>query len=122
MAHKEIAVAFVKAVASGHVREAYEQHVGKGFKHHNPFYPGDATSLMKAMEEGAKRNPSKVLHVHAAIEEGDRVVVFSHVRQKPTDAGGAVVHIFRFEANRIVELWDVWQEIPKDSVNEYGMF
>lgn len=31
-------------------------------------------------------------------------------------------HIFRFQGDRIVELWDVWQEIPKDSANEHGMF
>lgn len=122
MAHKDIAVAFVKLVASGRVREAYDRYVGTGFKHHNPFFRGDAGSLMKAMEEGAKNNPDKALEVHAAIEEGDRVAVFSHVRQRPQDVGGAVVHIFRFEGGRIVELWDIWQELPKDSINEHGRF
>lgn len=122
MTHKETAVAFVKSVASGRVREAYERYVGPGFKHHNPFFRGDAASLMKAMEEGAKKNPDKVLEIHAAIEERDRVAVFSHVRQKPQDAGGAVVHMFRFESDRIVELWDIWQEVPRDCVNEHGMF
>lgn len=122
MAHKDIAVAFVKLVASGRVREAYDRYVGTGFKHHNPFFRGDAESLMKAMEEGAKNNPDKALKVHAAIEEGDRVAVFSHVRQRPQDVGGAVVHIFRFEGGRIVELWDIWQELPEDSINEHGMF
>ena len=122
MSHKESAVTFLKAVASGRVREAYERFVGSGFKHHNPYFRGDAASLMNAMEENAKKNPNKVLEIHAAIEEGDRVAVFSRVRQSPQDTGGAVVHIFRFEGDRIVEFWDIGQEIPKDSANENGMF
>jgi predicted SnoaL-like aldol condensation-catalyzing enzyme len=36
--------------------------------------------------------------------------------------GGAVVHIFRFEGGLIVELWDVGQDVPEQSVSENGMF
>jgi predicted SnoaL-like aldol condensation-catalyzing enzyme len=54
----------------------------------------------------------------------DRAVLFlqPHVRQNPDELGGAVVHIFRFEDERIVELWDVGQPVPKESPNQYGMF
>jgi predicted SnoaL-like aldol condensation-catalyzing enzyme len=120
--HKETAVAFLKTVASGQVREAYERYVGPGFKHHNPFFRGDASSLKEAMEDNAKKNPHKVLEIQTAIEENDRVAVFSRVRQKPGDKGGAVVHIFRFEGGRIVEFWDIGQAVPDESVNEHGMF
>jgi predicted SnoaL-like aldol condensation-catalyzing enzyme len=34
----------------------------------------------------------------------------------------AVVHILRFEGGKIVEMWDVGQEIPKDSPNALGVF
>src|SRR5262249_13848809 len=44
------------------------------------------------------------------------------VRQKPGDLGAAVVHIFKFEGNLIVELWDMGQAVPEDSPNENGMF
>ena len=50
------------------------------------------------------------------------MAVFSRVRQKPGDAGAAVVHIFRFDGDRVVELWDVGQAVPEDAVNEKGMF
>ena len=120
--HKETAVAFLKSVAAGEVRQAYERYVGAGFRHHNPYFRGDAASLMEGMEQNAKKNPNKTLEIQTAIAEGDRVMVFSHVRQKPEDRGGAVVHIFRFDGDRIVELWDVGQEVPEESVNENGMF
>ncbi len=120
--NKEKAVSFLQLVASGGVSEAYEKYIGSGFRHHNPFFPGDANSLMLAMEENAAKNPQKSLLVKQAIEEKEKVVVFSHVKQNPNDLGGAVVHIFRFQDGQIAELWDVGQEIPENSPNTNGIF
>jgi predicted SnoaL-like aldol condensation-catalyzing enzyme len=120
--HKDVALAFLRAAASGEVREAYRKHVAPGFRHHNAFFPGDAESLMRGMEENAAKNPNKVLEVQRAIEDGDLVAVHSRVRQKPDDRGVAVVHIFRFEGGKNAELWDLGQPVPEDSPNENGMF
>lgn len=120
--HKDAAIDFLTLAASGKVREAYRKHVGSEFRHHNPNFRGDAESLMAAMEKNAAENPDKVLEIQRAIQEGDQVAVFSRVRQSPDARGAAVVHIFRFQGDRISELWDVGQEIPENSVNEYGMF
>jgi predicted SnoaL-like aldol condensation-catalyzing enzyme len=119
---KNAAVEFLKLVASGHIREAYDRHVGREFRHHNPFFRGDAASLRQAMEANAANNPDKVLEVKRVLQEGEQVAVLSHIRQRPGDRGAAVVHIFRFEAGRIVELWDIDQAVPEDAVNENGMF
>ena len=120
--NKDAAVSFLKMASSGDVREAYAKFVGPGFKHHNPYFEGSAETLMAAMEENARDNPTKTLDVKRAIAEDDLVAVHSHVRLKPEDRGGAVVHLFRFENNRIVELWDLGQEVPEQSPNQYGMF
>jgi len=119
---KASAIEFLTLVASGRVREAYRRHVGTGFRHHNPWFTGDAESLCVAMEEDARGNPGKILTVKISLQEDDRVAVFSHVKQRPDDPGAAVIHIFRFDAGRIVELWDVGQAVPVDSMNENGMF
>jgi predicted SnoaL-like aldol condensation-catalyzing enzyme len=119
---KDAAIEFLTLVASGKIREAYTRHVGPGFRHHNPYFRGDAASLMEAMEQTAVKNPDKTLEVQLALHDGELVAVFSRVRQKPSDPGGAVVHIFRFVGDRIVELWDIGQAVPEESVNENGMF
>lgn len=119
---KEKAVSFLQLVASGEVREAYRRYISPDFRHHNPFFQGDADSLMLAMEENASQNPNKILEVKRVIEEGDLVAVHSHVKQKQDDLGAAVVHIFRFQNNFIIELWDVGQPIPENSPNENGLF
>lgn len=120
--NKNAAVSFLKLAASGKVHEAYSKFVGAGFRHHNPFFEGSAESLMAGMEENARQNPNKVFEVKRAIAEGDLVVTHSHVQQKRDDLGAAVVHIFRFENGRIVELLDLGQPLPEKSPNQYGMF
>ena len=122
LSQKDAATAFLQLVASGKVREAFQTYVGPNFRHHNPFFRGDAESLMLAMEENAARNPGKVLELQRALEDVGLVAVHSRVRQKPGDLGGAVVHIFRFEGDRVVELWDIGQPVPENSPNENGMF
>jgi glyoxylase I family protein len=119
---KDAAVEFMTLVASGKIEEAYDRHVGRNFQHHNPYFRGDAKSLQTAMAENAVKNPNKKVDIQFALEDGDRVAVFSRIRQNPGELGGAAVHIFRFEGDRIVELWDVGQEVPADTVNENGMF
>ena len=120
--NKDKAVAFLELASQGNVTEAYSEFVGVGFKHHNPFFEGSAESLSAGMEENARQNPDKAFYVKRVIAEGDLVVVHSHVRLKPNVPGVAVVHIFRFENGRIVELWDVAQPVPETSPNQYGVF
>lgn len=119
---KEIAVSFLQLVASGKVRQAYQSYIAPDFRHHNLYFRGDADSLMTAMEENAVKSPNKVFDVKLAVQDENTVVTHSHVKQNPTDLGVAVVHIFRFKEDKIIELWDVGQAIPEDSPNENGMF
>ena len=118
---KDVAITFLQLAAIGRVREAYDQYVDAGFRHHNPHFEGGADALMKGMEENARQNPEKRLDVLRSLEDGDLVAVHSHVRHKPGDRGVVVVHIFRFTGDRIIELWDLGQEIPSESVNANGM-
>jgi len=120
--NKNAAVSFLELASSGKVREAYSKFVGDGFRHHNPFFEGSAESLRAGMEENARQNPNKIFEVKRVIAEDELVAVHSDVRQKPDDLGAAVVHIFRFENGRIVELWDLGQPVPEQSPNQYGMF
>ena len=119
---KESAIKFLQMVSSGKVREAYRDYVGQDFRHHNPYFPGDANSLIEAMDENASENPDKTFEVHQALEDGDLVAVHGKVRHKPEDLGAALVHIFRFEGDHIVELWDLGQDVPEESPNKNGMF
>jgi predicted SnoaL-like aldol condensation-catalyzing enzyme len=42
--------------------------------------------------------------------------------REPSDRGFAVVDIFRLENDKVVEHWDVIQEVPEHVANPNGMF
>jgi len=119
---KEMATDFLHLASKGKSREAFNLYVGQGFKHHNVYFKGDANTLMTAMEESAKNSPDKIFEIQRALEDGELVAVHSKVRQNQNDLGAAVIHIFRFEEDKIAELWDFGQAIPAETVNENGMF
>jgi predicted SnoaL-like aldol condensation-catalyzing enzyme len=120
--HKEKAVDFLQLIVSGKIDEAYKKYVSPDLRHHNPYFPGDADSLRQAMKENDGMSPNKTLEVMQTIEEGESVMVYSHIKQKVDDLGAAVVHMFRFHEDKIIEMWDVGQPVAKDSPNENGMF
>lgn len=122
MTNKEIAGHFLLLCAKGQSRQAFELYTTQDFKHHNPYFKNDANALITAMEEEAKRNPSKIFDIQRAMQEGDLAAVHSHIRQDANDPGVAVVHLFRFNAGKIAELWDVGQAVPDQMINENGMF
>jgi predicted SnoaL-like aldol condensation-catalyzing enzyme len=119
---KDVAKAFLRLAATGKVREAYERFVGPGFRHHNPYFRGDAESLRSGMEEAAAKFPQTSIEIQRALEEGTLVAVHSRVKHEAAGRSIAVVHIFRFRGSSIVELWDIALEEPQDSPNEHGMF
>jgi predicted SnoaL-like aldol condensation-catalyzing enzyme len=50
------------------------------------------------------------------------VVVHTHNVAVPGTKGKAVIDIFRLEDGKIVEHWDVLQEVPETSKNDNTMF
>lgn len=122
MTRKEIATEFLRLAATGSVREAYERFAAPGFRHHNPYFRGDAASLRAGMEQAAKQFPNTRIESKHALEDADLVAVHSRVSHGPSEPDIAVFHLFRFQGERIAELWDVAMHAPKDSPNEQGLF
>jgi predicted SnoaL-like aldol condensation-catalyzing enzyme len=119
--HREAAKSFLKNAATGKLDEAYAL-VSPNFRHHNAYFPGDTESLKAGMADAHKQFPNTKIDIQRAIAEGDLVAIHSRVQHAPDTPAIAVVHIFRFEGDKIAELWDVGMEVPKDSPNENGVF
>ena len=121
MSNKDIAISFLQNAATGRLDEAYSL-VAQNFRHHNAYFPGDTASLKAGMADAHKQFPNTKIDVQRAIAEGDLVAVHSRVQHASDKLPIAVVHIFRFEGDKITELWDVGMEVPKDSPNKNGAF
>ena len=118
---KATALNFLRLVRAGRRVEA-EALVAPGARHHNPFFAAGMAALFDAVEAAAKMAPDRTADVKCAVAEDDYVTIHSHMRPAPGDRGASVVHIFRFEGDRIAEIWDVGQAVPEHNANSDGMF
>ena len=84
--------------------------------------PLGSTPARAQSARSAATEPNKAFEPKQVVDGGDRVVVLSRLARVDAGVEIAVVHILRFEAGKIVEMWDVGQEIPRDSPNALGMF
>lgn len=117
---KNIASDFLQLVIAGKIDEAYEKYVDMKGKHHNIYFPSGFSTLKDAMKENHEQFPDKVFEIKNIIAENNLVTTHSHLYLGEKQI--AVVHVFRFEKDKIIEMWDVGQEIPKEHPNKDGAF
>ncbi len=120
--NKAHAIQFLKLISTGKIDEAYDQFASPTGKHHSPYFAAGFDALKAAMKQNYNQFPEKKSDVKHALGENDMVAIHSHVVLKPGDLGFAIVHLFRFENEKIVELWDFTQSIPAESPNTDGLF
>ena len=95
--------------------DAFDELIVEDYKQHNP-QAGDGLQAVK--DFFAPVGPVDV-EVHRVIADGDVVAVHSHYRT----FNSAGVDIFRLDADgRIVEHWDVLQEVPETTASGNDMF
>jgi predicted SnoaL-like aldol condensation-catalyzing enzyme len=102
--------------------ESVAKYQGPYYRQHNPSATDGSESFIGFMKWFMQTYPSFRMELKRIIAEGDLVVTHSHLVRKPGDRGMSVVDIFRLENGKIVEHWDVVQEIPETSANNNTMF
>ena len=102
--------------------EAAARFLGPGYRQHNPLAGDGSASFIAFVKEFAKAFPSFHFAFKRIIAEDDLVVVHSHLVRHKDDRGVSVMDIFRLENGRIVEHWDVLQDVPERAANENTMF
>jgi len=102
--------------------EAANRYLGPTYRQHNPM-AGDGSEPFVAFITGFVNTfPQLRVALKRLVAEGDLVAVHSHFVRNPGDRGVAAMDIFRLENGRIVEHWDVLQDVPEISANANTMF
>ncbi|TXE07380.1 ester cyclase [Gelidibacter salicanalis] len=120
MTKQEIAKSFLMLAGTGKVTEAFDKHVAVDFTHHNQYFEGTRDALQNAMTDAHQTSPNKSITIKYSYRDQDTVITHALVTKEDMEI--AVVHIIRFNGDKIVELWDLGQVIAKDSPNQYGLF
>jgi predicted SnoaL-like aldol condensation-catalyzing enzyme len=102
--------------------EAVSKYVGKVYRQHNPNAGDGPEAFINFVKGFVKQYPELHFDFKRFIAEGDLVVVHSHLKVNPSDRGTAVMDIFRVDKGKVVEHWDVLQQIPEKSANKNTMF
>lgn len=121
--NKKIVTDFYNGVFIKHqVKEYSDLYIGNQYIQHNPHVPDGKAPFVDYFTGYFKENPKAKNVIKRAVAQGDLVVLHVHSTQNDQDRGEAIVDIFRVENGKIVEHWDVQQEIPEKSANTNTMF
>ena len=101
---------------------AVAKHVGGMYRQHNPMAGDGPGPFIGFVKWFTGENPQMRFDFKRFIADGDLVAVHSHLRLSPEARGTAVMDIFRLENGKIVEHWDVLQEVPETAENQNTMF
>jgi predicted SnoaL-like aldol condensation-catalyzing enzyme len=122
-ANKELVRKFYEGVFVHHeVKATAERYLAESYIQHNPHVATGRQPFIDYFVPYFKKNPTAQAEIKRVIVEGDLVMLHVHATGGVADRGRAVVDIFRVDNGKIVEHWDVGQEIPAKAANSNTMF
>ncbi len=102
--------------------EAIERYAGATYIQHNPEVGDGKQAFIDYFERMAADYPTKKVEFKRVLADGDHVILHCH-QTWPDGLEYAGIDIFRLDdAGKVVEHWDVLQEIPDHSANGNSIF
>jgi len=120
--NKQTVVAFYEAAINQKDFAAAAQYLGPRYIQHNPTAPDGPEGLQKFLQFLREKFPQSHSDIKRVFADGDFVILHVHAVREPGTRGTAIVDIFKLENGKIVEHWDVRQDVPETAANSNGMF
>ncbi len=121
--NKRIITEFYKtALFEGDVDKAILLYGGETYTQHTPFAANGFEGLKNYVKWIVEKYPKTRGEIKRVFADGDHVILHCHYTGFFGKNGDAIIDIFRVEAGKVVEHWDVIQAIPDTSLNDNTMF
>ncbi len=120
--NKKTVVVFYEKAINQKDFEAASKYMGPRYTQHNPMAADGPSGLQGFLQFLRAKYPDSHSEIKRVFADGDYVILHVHAVREPGTRGSAIVDIFKLENGKIVEHWDVIQEIPEKSANANGMF
>jgi predicted SnoaL-like aldol condensation-catalyzing enzyme len=101
---------------------AVDRFIAEEYIQHNQSVEPGREPLKAFLDMIRGQTPEAVHDVKRAFVDGDHVTVHYHVRRWPGDLGWAVIDIFRVAGGKVVEHWDVMQDVVEGGPNPNSPF
>ncbi len=120
--NKKVVAEFYEAAINQKNFEAAAKFLGPRYIQHNPSAADGPQGLKAFINFLREKFPDAHSVVKRVFADGDYVIQHVHSVRTPGTRGSAIVNIFKLENGKIVEHWDVIQEIPEKTANPNTMF
>jgi predicted SnoaL-like aldol condensation-catalyzing enzyme len=120
--NKKAVLQFYEAAINQKDFEAASKLLGSRYIQHNPRAADGAEGLKAFLAYLREKFPDYHSEIKRVFADGDYVILHVHNVPTPGSRGNAIIDIFRLENGRLVEHWDVRQEIPEQAANSNTMF
>ena len=121
-ANKKAAMEFYDAAINKKDFEAASKFIGNRYTQHNPNAADGPEGLKAFLGFLREKFPQYHSDIKRAFADGDYVILHVHNIPTPGARGRAIMDIFKFENGKVVEHWDVAQDIPENPRNNNTMF
>ena len=121
-ANKKAVVEFYEAGLNKKDFDAASKYFGPKYIQHNPGAQDGIEGFKAFLAFLRDKFPNSHSEIKKVFAEGDYVILHVHAVREPGTRGRAIVDIFRLENGKIVEHWDVAQDIPEKMPHNNGMF
>ena len=121
-ANKKAVLEFYEAGLNKKDFDAASKYFGPKYIQHNPGAPDGIEGFKTFVNFLREKFPSSHSEIKRSFADGDYVILHVHAVREPGTRGRAIVDVFRLEEGKIVEHWDVAQDIPEKMPHNNGMF
>ena len=119
--NKKIVVEFYQKLFGDKDLSVIDQYITEDYIQHNPIAADGRQALKDIANKWLANQPKTIVDFQKVVADSDLVIL--HIKTKSyTGKDVSLIDMFRLKNGKIVEHWDIMQEVPDQSANPHPMF